>query len=493
MRFSQAVLTLVVLTAAAAPTSAYTPQQPRALRKPPTKTTSKTIAKAVAIPLSELGQMQQQEILPRKQDTPRLPKEDEWVANLDYEGFGREVRELGNELAKLNGDEDVAHLNKIVAWRNAAAAIGLATLWTTPNPITILALSTWTYASWTMIAHHTCHGGYNRVDAGKFNSRGFALGTVKQRVMDWLDWMAPEAWNVEHNRLHHYRLNEADGSDPDLVQRNLGFLRDAPVPMALKYPVVALFLPVWKAFYYSPNTYTQLQISKWKQEGRPLPKEFDPQESVTLATLLLPGARGDAIRQVSDPKEFMAKVLGPFLACRFLLLPAPLLAIPGVGPTLFTHAVINLILAEFLTNIHAFITIVTNHAGEDLYTFDDAVKPKSSSFYVRQIVGSANYATGDDFTDFSHGWLNYQIEHHVWPDLSMRQYQIGAPKLKATCEKYGVPYVQESVFERLRKTVDIMVGKSSMRKFPTQHEPARDKAGAAGVTWKSTNGAIDDE
>ena len=112
---------------------------------------------------------------------------------------------------------------------------------------------------------------------------------------------------------------------------------------------------------------------------------------------------------------------------------------------------------------------------------------------MRQIVGSANYATGDDVTDFSHGWLNYQIEHHVWPDLSMRQYQIGAPKLKDICEKYGVPYVQESVFERLRKTVDIMIGKATMRTFPTEYEPEKDKAGASGVTWKSTNGAIDEE
>lgn len=75
----------------------------------------------------------------------------------------------------------------------------------------------------------------------------------------------------------------------------------------------------------------------------------------------------------------------------------------------------------------------------------------------------------------------------------MLQYQRGAPKLKAICEKYGVPYVQENVFERTRKTVDIMVGRSTMRAFPTQFEPAKDKAGAVGVTWKSTNGAIDEE
>ena len=59
-------------------------------------------------------------------------------------------------------------------------------MWLDPNPITIAALSTWTYASWTMVAHHTCHGGYNRVDAGKYNSRGFALGSVTRRIADWV-------------------------------------------------------------------------------------------------------------------------------------------------------------------------------------------------------------------------------------------------------------------------------------------------------------------
>jgi hypothetical protein len=35
-----------------------------------------------------------------------------------------------------------------------------------------------------------------------------------------------------------------------------------------------------------------------------------------------------------------------------------------------------------------------------------------------------------------------QIEHHLWPDMSMLAYQRVAPKVKACCEKYGVPYVQ---------------------------------------------------
>ena len=479
MAVSKASLLLLMLNAA----SALVPNQPGRLSITKPSTSKKTTANAVAIPFPNVETS--------GAFGTTLAKEDQWIANLDYEGFGKEVAELGKRIQRQGGQDDVDHFNKIVGWRDAAAWVGIATMWLNPNPLTILALSTWTYASWTMIAHHTCHGGYNRVDAGKFNSRGFALGTVQRRVVDWLDLMMPEAWNVEHNRQHHYRLNE--GADPDLVQRNLEFLREEKVPRAIKYGLVGVLVAVWKWYYYAPNTYKELQIAKWKQEGKTLPDGLDPQEPVTVVSLLKPGKKEDLMRQVVNPFDFFKTVMAPMFIFRYLLLPAPLLAVPGAGPTLFAHAVVNLALAELVTNTHSFITIVTNHCGPDMYTFDDAVKPKTPSFYVRQIVGSANYAMGTDAIDFSHGWLNYQIEHHVWPDFSMLQYQKAAPELQKICKKYGVPYVKESVFERLRKTVDIMVGKSSMRPFPTEYEPVRDKAGTAGVSWKTTNGAIDEE
>lgn len=422
----------------------------------------------------------------------KLDAQDAWIKQLDYDGFAKEVTALGKELLKNTGQADVDHLNKIVNWRNIAAAIGVTTMWMPPNPLTIIALSTWTYASWTMIAHHTCHGGYNRVDAGKFNSRGFAIGSVKKRIEDWCDWMMPEAWNVEHNRLHHYHLGE--DLDPDLVERNLSFLRDMNAPKPLKYGVALALMPIWKSYYYAPNTFKELQVTKWRQEGRELPEQFDPNEPVTLRMLFFPKDDVDeAVAEVINPTKLMLQVMAPFLLCRFILLPAPLLLLPGaLWPTLFSHAVVNLVLAEMLTNIHGFITIVTNHAGPDIYKFRDEVLPRSGSFYVRQVVSSANYNGGNDLLDFSQGWLNYQIEHHVWPDLSMKQYQIGAPKLEEICQKYGVPYVKENVFVRLAKTLNIMVGQSSMRDFPIEMEPQKDKA-RKGASWKSTKGAIDEK
>ena len=72
-----------------------------------------------------------------------------------------------------------------------------------------------------------------------------------------------------------------------------------------------------------------------------------------------------------------------------------------------------------------------------------------------------------DANDFMHGWLNYQIEHHVWPQLSMLSYQKAAPELRAICEKHNVPYLQHNVFKRLKKTADIMVCR-----YPRPHPSA---------------------
>ena len=45
---------------------------------------------------------------------------------------------------------------------------------------------------------------------------------------------------------------------------------------------------------------------------------------------------------------------------------------------------------------------------------------------------------------------------------------------QAICEKHGVPYIQESVWTRLKKTTDIMVGKADQRPFPVALEKADD-------------------
>lgn len=65
---------------------------------------------------------------------------------------------------------------------------------------------------------------------------------------------------------------------------------------------------------------------------------------------------------------------------------------------------------------------------------------------------------------------DYQIEHHMWPNLSMLSYQKSAPLVQEICSRHGVPYIKQSVFIRLKKTVDIMVGNTNMKWFPEPYE-----------------------
>ena len=78
--------------------------------------------------------------------------------------------------------------------------------------------------------------------------------------MDWVDWMLPEAWNLEHNKLHHYKLSE--DADPDCVERNFANFRAMKVPRALKWIPMPIFLVGWKYIYYSTNTFKQYKLSQ---------------------------------------------------------------------------------------------------------------------------------------------------------------------------------------------------------------------------------------
>ncbi len=115
-----------------------------------------------------------------------------------------------------------------------------------------------------------------------------------------------------------------------------------------------------------------------------------------------------------------------------------------------------------LTNLHTFAVVGPNHSGDDLFRFTDAPKNKAER-YFRQVVGSVNFRTGGDLNDWLHLFLNYQIEHHLWPDAPMRSYQWLQPRVKALCEKHGVPYVQQSVWKRIGKLTDIFVGNTRMQ------------------------------
>jgi fatty acid desaturase len=252
----------------------------------------------------------------------------------------------------------------------------------------------------------------------------------------------------------------------------LADIRSLHAPMFLKYILVFGAMLTWKWYYYSPNTYKELKLAKLRREGKPLPKGVHPEDAVTIKSIVL------GQNPFYSFAEFITVVVGPYFLIHFFLTPLPLYVLgeyylqDGSGQAMYWNAVTNLFLADLLTNLHGFIAVVTNHAGDDMYRFRNACRPFSGSFYLRQVLASVDYDMGTDAIDFMHGWLNYQIEHHLWPNLSMLSYQKSAPLVQDICAKYGVPYVKHNVFWRLKKTVDIMTGKTSMRWMPEAYEAA---------------------
>lgn len=395
-----------------------------------------------------------------------LAPENKWLEKFDLEAFTADIKELGDKLEKNQGPADVAHLNKMVMWSNMCGLVGILTMGFGVSWYSIIGLSTFTFTRWTMIAHHTCHGGYDKCHPNKqrWNRFRFAVGSLWRRYCDWFDWMLPEAWNVEHNNRHHYNLSELE--DPDLVENNLVDLRESDSSMFVKYLIVLINVITWKWAYYAPNTYKELKLAKLRREGKPIPVGVEPSDAVTIRSILSTGT------PFYSGMEFFNVVLGPYLVVHFLLLPLPLLFIGqylGIEH-MFSSAVKNLFLAELFTNLHGFVAVVTNHAGDDMYRFRDGCRPFSGSFFLRQVLASVDFWTGSDINDFLHGYLNYQIEHHMWPNLSMLSYKRSQPVVKEICRKHGVPYVQENVFSRVIQTVNIMTGKSSMRWFPAEYE-----------------------
>ena len=215
----------------------------------------------------------------------------------------------------------------------------------------------------------------------------------------------------------------------------------------------------WKLTYYAPNTFWALKQHRKIKAQTPEQAKAEPLATMGLVShFIIPGEK------VIFPVtlwgiEFYLRCVLPYGLMRFGVIPALFLPL---GVWAWSAVLINSILAEIVANVVSFVIIAPNHTGDDVYRFDENFKTRDE-FYVQQVMGSVNYPGGSDAKDFMMGYLNYQIEHHVWPDLPMLKYRQAAPQLKAICKKYGVPYIEESVFKRFGKLWSIMMGDNDMQ------------------------------
>jgi len=352
--------------------------------------------------------------------------------------------------------EDFQHLLKMERWGRAATFLGYGLILfisVLELKYTLGSLTFWMLAlfsailmaignvsRWANVTHPILHGAYDKVPniPERYTSKHYATG--KRRYLDWLDWIKPDAWSFEHNIMHHYHLGEDD--DPDNVELNLKWLTTSKLPMWLRYVIVYGFATMWKPAYYAPNTLRILDNKARRKEKLPEHKKhaWNP--------------------FTKNGSRLWTEYLLPYISIKFILI--PLLFIP-LGWSAVLNAFLVTFMAELLANFHSFSVIVPNHSAGDIYRFETPHKTQGE-FYLRQIMGSVNYKTGTNSVDFMHGWLNYQIEHHLFPNLPLSQYQKMQPIVKEICRQHNLEYRQESVLKRVYMTVELMVGKAKLLK-----------------------------
>ena len=62
------------------------------------------------------------------------------------------------------------------------------------------------------------------------------------------------------------------------------------------------------------------------------------------------------------------------------------------------------------------------------------------SFEEHQLHTTANFSQKSPVFTWLIGGLNYQIEHHLFPDIPSPYYRELSPKVEKLCHEFGIPY-----------------------------------------------------
>jgi fatty acid desaturase len=104
------------------------------------------------------------------------------------------------------------------------------------------------------------------------------------------------------------------------------------------------------------------------------------------------------------------------------------------------QAVAFVIVQQGLFGLYLGCAFAPNHKGMPTLTRDDEL-----DFLRRQVLTSRN-VTGSRLVDWLLGGLNYQIEHHLFPNMPRPNLRRAQPLIRAFCRQHGLAYVEASMF-----------------------------------------------
>jgi fatty acid desaturase len=104
------------------------------------------------------------------------------------------------------------------------------------------------------------------------------------------------------------------------------------------------------------------------------------------------------------------------------------------------QAVAFIVVQQGLFGLYLGCSFAPNHKGMPTLTDADQL-----DFLRRQVLTSRN-VRGSRLVDFLLGGLNYQIEHHLFPNMPRPNLRRAQPLIRAFCEQHGLLYSEASLF-----------------------------------------------
>jgi fatty acid desaturase len=104
------------------------------------------------------------------------------------------------------------------------------------------------------------------------------------------------------------------------------------------------------------------------------------------------------------------------------------------------QAVAFAVVQQGLFGLYLGCAFAPNHKGMPTLTEADQL-----DFLRRQVLTSRN-VTGSRPVDFLLGGLNYQIEHHLFPNMPRPNLRHAQPLVRAFCRQHDLPYTESTLF-----------------------------------------------
>ena len=100
------------------------------------------------------------------------------------------------------------------------------------------------------------------------------------------------------------------------------------------------------------------------------------------------------------------------------------------------HAVLFLVVHQMLFGLYMGVVFAPNHKGMPMIDEDAPLD------YLRRQVVTARNINPSPVTDFCYGGLNYQIEHHLFPDMPRNRLAKARKIVSAYCRDRSIPYYE---------------------------------------------------